>query len=127
LPIIGHLHLIGPETHKSIRDLDAKHGRDGLMLLHLGAIPTLFVSSPSAAEAVLRTHDQVFASRPPSMAADIIRYGSTDVAFAPYGEYWRQGRKLLTAHMLSARKVDTFRHGRKEEVRMHFFFCEVYR
>jgi hypothetical protein len=122
LPIIGHLHLIGAETHKSIRDLDAKHGRNGLMLLRLGAVPTLFVSSPTAAEAVLRTHDHVFASRPPSMAADIIRYGSTDVAFAPYGEYWRQGRKLLTAQMLSAKKVNSFRIGRKEEVKTNAFF-----
>ncbi|CAL4985988.1 unnamed protein product [Urochloa decumbens] len=118
LPIIGHLHLIGPQTHISIRDLDAKYGRNGLMLLRVGATPTLFVSSPSAAEAVLRTHDHIFASRPPSMAAEIIRYGPTDIAFAPYGEYWRQARKILTTHMLSAKKVQTFSNGRLEEVRL---------
>ncbi|XP_037431957.1 indolin-2-one monooxygenase-like [Triticum dicoccoides] len=118
LPIIGHLHLLGSQTHISIRDLDAKHGRNGLLLLRIGAVPTLFVSSPSAAEAVLRTHDQIFASRPPSMAANIIRYGPTDIAFAPYGEYWRQARKLLTTHMLSAKVVHSFRHGRQEEVRL---------
>lgn len=50
------------------------------------------------------------------MAADIIRYGPTDIAFAPYGEYWRQARKLLTTHMLSAKVVHSFRHGRQEEV-----------
>ncbi|CAN6226686.1 unnamed protein product [Urochloa humidicola] len=118
LPIIGHLHLIGPQTHISIRDLDAKYGRNGLLLLRISATPTLFVSSPSAAEAVLRTHDHIFASRPPSMAAEIIRYGRTDIAFAPYGEYWRQARKLLTTHMLSAKKVQTFSNGRLEEVRL---------
>lgn len=117
LPIIGHLHLIGAETHISIRDLDAKHGRNGLLLLRIGAVPTLFVSSPSAADAVLRTQDHIFASRPPSMAAEIIRYGPSDVAFVPYGEYWRQGRKLLTTHMLSTKKVQSFRHGRQEEAR----------
>ncbi|CAO2142790.1 unnamed protein product [Urochloa humidicola] len=118
LPIIGHVHLIGPQTHISIRDLDAKYGHNGLMLLRIGATPTLFVSSPSAAEAVLRTHDHIFASRPPSMATEIIRYGPTDIAFAPYGEYWRQARKLLTTHMLSAKKVQTFSNGRLEEVRL---------
>nr|Q43255.1 RecName: Full=Indolin-2-one monooxygenase; AltName: Full=Cytochrome P450 71C2; AltName: Full=Protein benzoxazineless 3 [Zea mays]CAA57423.1 cytochrome P450 [Zea mays]CAA72208.1 cytochrome p450 [Zea mays] len=118
LPIIGHLHLIGAETHISIRDLDAKHGRNGLLLLRIGAVPTLFVSSPSAADAVLRTQDHIFASRPPWMAAEIIRYGPSDVAFVPYGEYGRQGRKLLTTHMLSTKKVQSFRHGRQEEVRL---------
>ncbi|PVH36122.1 hypothetical protein PAHAL_6G003500 [Panicum hallii] len=94
------------------------HGRDGLLLLHLGSAPTLVVSSPSAAEAVLRTHDHVLASRTWSPVADIIFYGLTDVAFAPYGERWRQARKLLTTHMLSAKKVHSFRHGRLEEVRV---------
>ncbi|PUZ49756.1 hypothetical protein GQ55_6G004100 [Panicum hallii var. hallii] len=96
----------------------ARHGRDGLLLLHLGSAPTLVVSSPSAAEAVLRTHNHVLASRTWSPVADIIFYGLTDVAFAPYGERWRQARKLLTTHMLSAKKVHSFRHGRLEEVRV---------
>ena len=49
LPIIGHLHLVGSLPHVSLRDLAAEHGRDGLMLLCLGVVPTLVVSSPDAA------------------------------------------------------------------------------
>ena len=71
------------------------------MLLFLGAMPTLVVSLPHAAEAVLHTHDHILASRPRSAISDIIMYGSSDIAFAPYGEYWRQARKLVTTHMLS--------------------------
>jgi hypothetical protein len=74
------------------------------------------VSSPRAAEAVLRTHDRVFASRPRSVVADIILYGSCDVAFAPYGEYWRQAKKLMTTHLLSVRRVQSFRGAAIEEV-----------
>jgi hypothetical protein len=48
LPIVGHLHLVGSLPHVSLRDLAARHGRDGLMLLRLGAVPTLVVSSPRA-------------------------------------------------------------------------------
>jgi hypothetical protein len=65
---------------------------------------------------VLRTHDRVFASRPRSVVADIILYGSCDVAFAPYGEYWRQARKLMTTHLLSAKRVQSFRGAITEEV-----------
>jgi len=116
LPVIGHLHLIGPLPHVSLRDLAVEHSRDGLMLLRLGAVPTLVVSSPRAAQAVLRTHDQVFASRAYSPVADILFYGSTDVAFAPYGEHWRQVKKISTTHLLTNKKVRAYRQAREREV-----------
>ncbi|CAO2164763.1 unnamed protein product [Urochloa humidicola] len=114
LPIIGHLHLVGTLPHVSLRDLAAKRG--GLMLLRLGAVPTLVVSSASAAQAVLRTQDHVFASRAYSPVTDILFYGSTDVAFAPYGEHWRQVRKISTMHLLTNKKVRSYRHARQHEV-----------
>ena len=46
LPIIGHLYLVGSLPHGSLRDLAARHGRDGLILLRLAAVSTLVVSSP---------------------------------------------------------------------------------
>ncbi|KAM0882549.1 hypothetical protein ACQ4PT_032241 [Festuca glaucescens] len=118
LPVIGHLHLVGFLRHVSLRDLAAEHGRDGLMLLRLGAVPTLVVSSPASAQAVLRTHDHVFASRAHSPVTDILFYGSTDVAFCPYGDHWRQVKKIATTHLLTARKVRSYRHAREHEVRL---------
>ncbi|OEL33726.1 indole-2-monooxygenase, partial [Dichanthelium oligosanthes] len=117
LPIIGHLHLLGALPHVSLASLAAKHGPD-LMLLCLGAVPTIIVSSPRAAEAVLRTHDHVFASRPRSMISDIIMYGATDSCFAPYGENFRKARKLVTMHLLNDRKVRSQRPAREEEVQL---------
>jgi hypothetical protein len=117
LPLLGHLHLIGSLPHVSLRSLSTKHGVD-LMLLHLGAMPVLVVSSPGAAEAVLRTHDHVFASRPNSVAAEVILYGSSDIGFAPYGDTWRKARMLVTTHLLTMRRVQLFRHSREEEVSM---------
>ncbi|RLM69788.1 indole-2-monooxygenase-like [Panicum miliaceum] len=117
LPVIGHLHLVGPLPHRSLRDLAGQHGPD-VMLLRLGAVPTVVISSPRAAKAVLRTHDHVFASRPPSAVSDVLFYGSTDVGFAPYGEYWRQARKVVTTHLLTVRKVRSSRVAREQEVRL---------
>ncbi|XBI87513.1 hypothetical protein VPH35_025592 [Triticum aestivum] len=118
LPIIGHLHLLGSLPHVSLRALAARYGCDGLMLLRLGALQALVVSSPRAAEAVLRTHDHALASRPHSVASDIILYGSSEVAFAPYGEHWRRAKKLLMNHVLSVKKVQSFRTVAMEEVSM---------
>uniref|UniRef100_A0ACD6AMN4 Uncharacterized protein n=1 Tax=Avena sativa TaxID=4498 RepID=A0ACD6AMN4_AVESA len=115
LPIIGHLHLVGSLPHVALRSLARKHGPD-VMLLRLGAVPTLVVSSPRATEAVLRTHDHVMASRPRTVVSDIIMYGSSNIGFAPYGEYWRKPRKLVTTHVLSVKRVQSFRSVATEEV-----------
>ncbi|GJN12674.1 hypothetical protein PR202_ga30971 [Eleusine coracana subsp. coracana] len=116
LPIIGHLHLMGAQPHLALRDLAKKHG--DLMLLRLGAVPNLIVSSACAAEAVMRMHDHVFASRPRSTVAEILFKSSMGVAFLPYGEQWRKNRKLVTAHLLTVKKVKSFGQARRDEVRL---------
>ncbi|WVZ86285.1 hypothetical protein U9M48_033091 [Paspalum notatum var. saurae] len=115
LPVLGHLHLVGSLPHLSLLRLAKKHGAD-LMLLRLGAMPVLVASSPHAAEAVLRTHDHVFASRPPSVFAEVLMYGKSDIGFAPYGDYWRKARKLITTHLLTVKRVQALRRAREEEM-----------
>ncbi|XP_058070553.1 cytochrome P450 71A1-like [Magnolia sinica] len=119
LPIIGNLHQLGGPgslLHYSLRSLSEKHGP--LMLLHMGNSPTLVVSSAEMAEEILKTHDLVFASRPlpcPYAARQLL-YGGTDLAFAPYGEYWRQIRKICVLELLSGKRVQSFAFIREEEV-----------
>lgn len=87
-------------------------------MLRLGVVPTLVASSVRAAQAVLRTHDQLFSSRPRSVCGDVLLYGPSDIAMAPYGEQWRLAKKLSTTHLLSAKKVQSYRAARKEEVEL---------
>ncbi|KAL2482579.1 Cytochrome [Forsythia ovata] len=42
-------------------------------------------------------------------------YGSKDVAFAPYGEFWRQMRSISVLQLLSNKRVQSFRRVREEE------------
>ncbi|KAG0551085.1 hypothetical protein BDA96_01G393400 [Sorghum bicolor] len=106
---------LAPARLPALRRLARKHGSD-VMLLRLGAMPVLVVSSPRAAEAVLRTHDRVCASRPYSLVAEVVMYGPSDVGFAPYGDYWRRARKLITTHLLTVRRVQALRLAREQEV-----------
>ncbi|KAG8369396.1 hypothetical protein BUALT_Bualt14G0006800 [Buddleja alternifolia] len=85
------------------------------MLLHLGNIPLLVVSSSDAAREILKTHDLIFSNRPKSSVASGI-YDCKDIAFCPYGEYWRQVKSICVHHLLSNRKVQSFRSVREEEV-----------
>ncbi|KAJ0969444.1 hypothetical protein J5N97_022321 [Dioscorea zingiberensis] len=114
LPFIGNLHQLGLLPHQSLDKLSKKHGP--LMLLKLGQVPTLVVSSSQMAKEILKTHDLIFANRPFLRGADLLLYGCMDMGFAPYGEYWRQMRKICMANLLSMRRVQSFQTARDEEV-----------
>ncbi|KAK7401531.1 hypothetical protein VNO78_13080 [Psophocarpus tetragonolobus] len=47
---------------------------------------------------------------------DILLYGSKDVSAARYGDYWRQIRSICVLHLLSPKRVHSFREIREEEV-----------
>ncbi|KAJ1699415.1 hypothetical protein LUZ63_007927 [Rhynchospora breviuscula] len=112
LPIIGNLHQLTSVYHQSLYSLSLKYGP--LMLFHFGEVPWLIVSSSDMACAVMRTYDLTFASRPSAIVADILRYG--DVAFEPYGEDWRQLKKIFTIHLMSTKKLISYKAIREEEV-----------
>ncbi|CAI0439186.1 unnamed protein product [Linum tenue] len=107
--------MIGDQPHRRLRDLAAKYGPD-VMQLQLGELNYIVISTPEAAKLVMKTHDIAFASRPNFLAPDIIFYGGKDIAFAPYGDHWRQMRKLCTLELFSATRVQSFRHIREDEV-----------
>ena len=90
----------------------AKHGP--VMLLHMGRVPTVVASSAAAAQEVMKTHDLAFASRPRVRMAERL-LSDYDMAFAPYGELWRQSRRVSVLHLLSQRRVRSFRHIREQE------------
>ncbi|GMN68913.1 hypothetical protein TIFTF001_037966 [Ficus carica] len=113
LPIIGNLHQLGKFPHRSLRALSEKYGP--LMLLNLGQVPTLVVSSPDLVAEIVNTHDVIFSSRPKTTATEVLFYGNNDVAFAPYGEYWRQMRKICVVELLSLKRVQSFQFVREEE------------
>lgn len=73
-------------------------------------------SSAETAKEVLKTHDVFFASRPPILVTSIMSYNCTSITFAPYGEYWRQLRKICILELLSAKRVLSFRSVREEEM-----------
>ncbi|KAI4329526.1 hypothetical protein MLD38_027907 [Melastoma candidum] len=114
LPILGNLHQLGNSPHISLHLLSQRYGP--IMYLQLGEIPTIVVSSARMAEEVLKTHDLALASRPRIFSAQHLFYNSTDIAFSPYGAYWRHIRKICILELLSAKRVQSFSYVREEEI-----------
>ncbi|KAG5019653.1 hypothetical protein JHK87_015508 [Glycine soja] len=114
IPIIGNLHQLGTLPHRSFHALSHKYGP--LMMLQLGQIPTLVVSSADVAREIIKTHDVVFSNRRQPTAAKIFGYGCKDVAFVYYGEEWRQKIKTCKVELMSLKKVRLFHSIRQEVV-----------
>ncbi|XP_072994687.1 cytochrome P450 71A1-like [Typha latifolia] len=114
LPLLGNFHQLGFLPHRSLRALSDQYGP--IMLIHFGQLPTIVVSSADAAEEVMKTQDINFANRPEYYMAKGLLYNGCDVTFSPYGEYWRQLRRICVLHLLSLKRVQSFRRVREEEV-----------
>lgn len=114
LPLIGNLHQIGALPHQSLRALARRHGP--VMMLRLGTVPTVVLSSPAAARDALKTHDADCSSRPPSAGPRVLSYGYKDIAFSPYSEYVRGMRKVFVFELLSMRRVQAARFAREAQV-----------
>jgi hypothetical protein len=114
IPIIGNLHQLRTLPHRSLQALSNKYGP--LMFMYLGSVPTLVVSSADMAREIMKTHEIIFSNWPKTTAANILLYGCTNIAFSPYGEYWRQARKICVLELLSLKSVQSFEYVRGEEV-----------
>ncbi|SPT15489.1 unnamed protein product [Triticum aestivum] len=95
-------------------DLSRRYGP--LMHLMLGEVPTVIVSSAEAAALVMKTNDLAFAGRPHSATLDIFGCSGRGIVFAPYGDPWRQMRKVCTMELLSSKQVKRMDAIRPEQV-----------
>ncbi|KAF6152671.1 hypothetical protein GIB67_008108, partial [Kingdonia uniflora] len=77
--------MLGSLLHRSLMQLSKKHGP--VMLLQLGSVPVLVVSSTEVARKVLKMYDHVFCNRPVLEGFRKHLYNFKDVGLSPYGEY----------------------------------------
>ncbi|PKU76327.1 cytochrome P450 71A1 [Dendrobium catenatum] len=114
LPLIGNLHQVGDLTHRNLWLLSQKHGP--LMHLQIGHVSILVVSSSDIAREILKINDFCFCSRPMLTCSNKFSYGCKDISFAPYGDYWREVRKICILQLFSTKRVSSFQSIREAEV-----------
>lgn len=114
LPVIGNFHQIGELPHQSLWQHSKKYGP--VMLLKLGRVPLVVISSAEAARDVLKVHDLDCCSRPRLTGSGKLTYNYSDIGFSPYSDYWRELRKISVLELFSLKRVQSFRFIREEEV-----------
>ncbi|VVA12012.1 PREDICTED: cytochrome P450 [Prunus dulcis] len=112
LPIIGHIHLLKQPMHRTLQDLSQNLGK----ILRCGSRKVLLVSSALAAEECLTKHDIIFANRPRFLARKQFHYNYTTVSLAPYGDLWRNLRRIMTLEIFSSSRLALFSIVRQGEV-----------
>ncbi|KAK1436617.1 hypothetical protein QVD17_02399 [Tagetes erecta] len=116
IPLIGHLYLLKPPAHRTLAKISAKYGP--ILLLKFGFRRVLLISSPSAAEECFTKNDIIFANRPLMLFGKIIGVNYTSLAWSPYGDNWRNLRRIASIEILSIHRLNQFHYIRVEEIRL---------
>ncbi|KAE8664833.1 Cytochrome P450 82G1 [Hibiscus syriacus] len=124
LPLIGHLHLLS-EKETACKKLATMADKCGpLFSLKLGIHRVLVVSSWEIAKDCFTTNDLTLATRANTAGGRHMGYNNAIFALAPYGEYWRNIRKMVTIELLSSHRLEKLKHIRFSE--MDYFIKDLY-
>ncbi|XP_022885763.1 cytochrome P450 81D1-like [Olea europaea var. sylvestris] len=114
LPIIGHLHLLKPPLHRILHQFSKKHGP--IFSLRFGCRFVVVVSSSSLVKECFTENDLVLAGRPRTAIGKHFGYNNTTIILAPYGDHWRNLRRLCDVEIFSPPRLNTFLPIRLDEI-----------
>ncbi|KAH7575032.1 hypothetical protein JRO89_XS02G0038000 [Xanthoceras sorbifolium] len=115
IPFLGHLHILKPPVHRAFHNLAKKYGP--IFSLRFGSRLVVVVSSASAAEECFTKNDIVFANRPRLLMGKHLHYNRTTIVQAPYGDHWRNLRRITAIEVLSSNRLNTFSSIRRDEIK----------
>ncbi|WRX13532.1 Cytochrome P450 - like 10 [Theobroma cacao] len=113
-PIIGNMNMMDQLTHRGLARLAKQYGQGGLLHLRMGKLHIVAVSTPEMAREVLQTQDSIYSNRPANDAIIYLTYDRADMAFANYGPFWRQMRKICVMKVFSRKRAESWASVREE-------------
>ncbi|KAL9147855.1 hypothetical protein ABFS82_12G003000 [Erythranthe guttata] len=111
-PLIGNIDMMNQLTHRGLAKLAKQYG--GVLHLRMGFLHVVAISTPDGARQVLQVHDIIFSNRPANIAISYLSYDRADMAFAHYGPFWRQMRKLCVMKLFSRKRAESWDSVRDE-------------
>ncbi|KAG8388774.1 hypothetical protein BUALT_Bualt02G0160200 [Buddleja alternifolia] len=112
LPLIGSLLCFTNSlTHRLLSKLSQSFKAGQLMAFSVGFTRFVISSNPDTAKEILNS--SAFADRPVKESAYELLFHRA-MGFAPYGEYWRNLRRISATHLFSPKRIAFFGEMRKE-------------
>ncbi|KAK7290340.1 hypothetical protein RIF29_04679 [Crotalaria pallida] len=122
-PIVGQLpEMLANKPAPSWMHNLMKEMNTEIACFRLGNVHVIPVTCPSIAREFLRKNDVAFASRPITIATDIIGSGYVATIFGTYGEQWKKMKKVLTNDLFSSLKHQWLQQKRNEEADNMMFY-----
>ncbi|XP_027337512.1 isoleucine N-monooxygenase 1-like [Abrus precatorius] len=103
--------------HNLMREMNTE-----IACIRLGNVHVIPVTCPTIACEFFRKHDANFASRPLTMATDIISSGYKTIAIVPFGEQWMKMRRIFINDLFSPVRHQWFHDKRNEEADNIIFY-----
>ncbi|KAM3286278.1 geraniol 8-hydroxylase [Capsicum chacoense] len=123
LPVIGNLHLLGNQPHRSLAKLADFHGP--IMRLKLGQTTAVVISSSDMAKQVLQKQVSAFSSRSIPDLVQVDNFHLFSVAWLPASRpQWRNLRKILNSHIFSVNNLDASQHLRFKKIQELVVYCQ---
>ncbi|KAM7268059.1 hypothetical protein ACFE04_010225 [Oxalis oulophora] len=112
LPVLGLVFAFtGTLTHQVLAKLAESTKSKSLMAFSIGFTRFVISSQPETAKELLNSSS--FADRPIKESAYELMFHRA-MGFAPFGEYWRNLRRISATHMFSPRKIACFGEFRQK-------------
>ncbi|KAH7848169.1 hypothetical protein Vadar_034587 [Vaccinium darrowii] len=122
LPVIGHLHLIKEPLHRTFHKLSQT--LSPIFSVRFGSQLVVVISSPSAVEECFTKNDIVLANRPRTIGGKYFGYNYTTIAASPYGDHWRNLRRIMSLEIFSTNRLNDFLSIRQDGVK--HLLCKLY-
>ncbi|OMO81047.1 Cytochrome P450 [Corchorus capsularis] len=115
LPILGSIHWLGTQPHKSLSKLAKIYGP--IMTLRLGSTTTVVLTSPEMAKQLLQTHSQSFSDRPIPDAIASLPNIEVSLVWGPSADTrWRKLRGICSTQLFTSQKLNSLQHLRYQKV-----------
>ncbi|KAG4139524.1 hypothetical protein ERO13_D07G199100v2 [Gossypium hirsutum] len=83
--------------------------------IRLGNVHVIPVTCPEISLQFMRKQDAIFASRPLTIATDVLSKGHLTTIFSPLGDQWRKMKRVMVSEMLSHERHRWLHEKRVEE------------
>lgn len=106
LPVLGLvLAFTGSLTHRVLAKMADSHKAKALMAFSVGFTRFVIASEPDSAKEILNS--SAFSDRPVKESAYELLFHRA-IGFAPFGEYWRNLRRISSTHLFSPKRISSF-------------------